>query len=44
MQLFTKRVWRDNDMIASLETEVVKFLAEVDERVNFLRSKYQNGG
>jgi hypothetical protein len=44
MQLFTKRVHRDDWVIGDLETAVVKFLAEVDERVNFLRSKYQNGG
>lgn len=31
MQLFIKRVPRDNEMIASLETEVVKFLGELDE-------------
>jgi hypothetical protein len=44
MRLFIKRVYRDDAMIASLETEVIKFLTEVDDRVNFLRSKYQNGG
>jgi putative phage-type endonuclease len=31
MQLFIKRVPRDNEMIASLEAEVVKFLGELDE-------------
>jgi len=31
VQLFIKRVPRDNEMIASLEAEVVKFLGELDE-------------
>ena len=31
MQLFIKRVPRDNEKIASLETEVVKFLGELDD-------------
>ena len=31
MQLFIKRVPRDNEMIASLEAEVVKFLGELDD-------------
>lgn len=40
MQLFTKRVPRDNAAIASLETEVSAFLSELDEKVAALRSRY----
>lgn len=40
MQLFIKRVPRDNAMIASLETDVARFLAELDEKVASLRSRY----
>lgn len=36
MQLFIKRVPRDNALIAEYEAEVVKFLAEVQETVNKL--------
>ena len=36
MQLFVKRVQRDNALIAEYETEVVKFLGEVQETVNQL--------
>jgi hypothetical protein len=36
MQLFIKRVPRDNDLIAEYEAEVVKFLAEVQETVDKL--------
>jgi putative phage-type endonuclease len=39
-QLFIQRIERDNDYIAYLEQEVVKFLAEVDEEVRFVR-EYQ---
>jgi putative phage-type endonuclease len=33
MQLFVARVERDNDYIAELETEVIKFLDEVDQTI-----------
>jgi predicted phage-related endonuclease len=39
MQLFIKRVPRDNKMIASLETEVVKFLGELDELLAKLQAR-----
>ena len=34
LQLVVKRINRDNDYIAKLEIEVVKFLAELDDKVN----------
>ena len=34
LQLVVKRINRDNDYIAKLEKEVVKFLAELDDKVN----------
>ncbi len=40
MQLFTKRVLRDDVMIDRLEKEVRSFLAEVDETISKLRSIY----
>ena len=36
MQMFKKRVLRDNDLIAELEKEVSKFLDEVDDKINRL--------
>jgi len=33
LQLFVSRVERDNDYIAELEAEVVKFLDEVDQTI-----------
>jgi len=39
MQLFIKRVPRDNEMIASLEAEVVKFLGELDELLAKLQAR-----
>ena len=36
LQLVVKRINRDNDYIAKLEKEVVKFLAELDDKVNKL--------
>lgn len=39
MQLFIKRVPRDNEMIASLETEVVKFLGELDKLLAKLQAR-----
>jgi len=38
LQLFIKRVERDDELIKELEAEVVKFLAEVDEKVEKLKS------
>lgn len=38
LQLFVKRVHRDNDLIAEYEKEVVKFLAEVDETLAKLQA------
>jgi putative phage-type endonuclease len=39
-QLFIQRIERDDNYIASLEQEVIKFLAEVDEEVSFVQ-EYQ---
>lgn len=41
MQLFVTRVERDEAMIAELEREVQTFLAEIAERVERLRAKYE---
>lgn len=41
MQLLVIRVHEDGDMIAELEAEVSKFLAEVDETVAALKAKYE---
>lgn len=38
LQLFIKRVERDDELIKELEAEVVKFLKEVDEKVDQLKS------
>jgi putative phage-type endonuclease len=40
MRLFVSRVSRDNDLIASLESEVSDFLSEVDRTVGALLEKY----
>jgi putative phage-type endonuclease len=40
MQLWVKRVARDDNVIAEIESEVRKFLAELDEKVAALRSRY----
>jgi putative phage-type endonuclease len=40
MRLFVKRVERDNDVIAMLETEVLKFLGEMEEKIAMLQEKY----
>ena len=40
MRLFTKRILRDNATIATLEDEVRKFLAEVDDTIDKLQSIY----
>jgi len=39
MQLFVVRVLRDDVMVKSLETEVIQFLAELDEQINQLKKK-----
>lgn len=41
MRLIVIRLHRDEDMIAELEREVGKFLAEVDETVSALRNQYE---
>ena len=33
LQIFIKRLYRDNDMIADLEAEVLKFLEEVEQTI-----------
>jgi putative phage-type endonuclease len=40
MRLFVKRIHRDDTMIAELETEVVKFLAELDAKLAALNALY----
>lgn len=40
MRLFIKRVWRDDKQIAEIEKEVRIFLAEIDETVASLLSKF----
>lgn len=42
MQLFIKRVERDEEMIADLEKEVRVFLGEVDTIVSELRARYES--
>ena len=39
LQLFVSRLQRDNDLIAKMETEVVKFLGEVDDAIKQLENK-----
>lgn len=43
MQLFIKRIERDNDLVKVLEDEVTKFLAEVDEKLTKLENRIQEG-
>lgn len=43
MQLFIKTVRRDDTVIRNLESEVVAFLAEVDETVKALKEKFNAG-
>ncbi len=38
LQLFVKRIPRDNEMIAEMETAVIAFLEEVDNAVGFLEA------
>ena len=40
MQIFVKRIERDDDMIVELEHEVEKFLSELDEKINKLSKLY----
>ena len=37
-QMFIKRIERDNDKIDEIETEILKFLLEVDAKVLQLKS------
>ena len=39
LQLFVSRLQRDNDLIAKMEIETIKFLSEVDEAINQLENK-----
>lgn len=41
MQLFVKRVHRDDALIAKMEAEVVEFLAELSQTLDALRDRYQ---
>lgn len=41
MQLHVRRVKRDDECIAELEREVITFLAEVEDKVQKLRARYQ---
>lgn len=41
MQLFIKRVQRDDTMIADIKKEVTAFLAEVDDRIAKLNKRYE---
>ena len=41
MQLFVKRVERDDAMIKDMEQEVIKFLAELDEKITKLTERYR---
>jgi len=41
MKVFVVRVDRDSDMIADLEKEVVKFLAEVDAKLSALKERVE---
>ncbi len=41
MRLFVVRLHRDDAMIAEIEAEVAKFLAEIDDTVSALRNQYE---
>ena len=43
LQLFVKRLHRDDEKIKTMEAEVVKFLKELDELENKLKEKAKNG-
>jgi hypothetical protein len=40
LQLFVKRVERDNDAILALETKVAEFLAEVEREIADLNERF----
>lgn len=40
MQLFVKRIDRDPKLISEMQEEIVKFLAELDEKIAQLKQKY----
>lgn len=40
LRLYIHRVKRDNVLIASLETDIASFLAELDDKVDALRSRF----
>lgn len=42
MQLFIKRLYRDEKEIQYIEEQVERFLQEVDDTVNKLKDKYKN--
>ncbi len=44
MQLWTKRVTRDDAKISEIESEVMSFLKELDAKVDTLRSRYLTAG
>ena len=44
LRLFIKRVERDDKLIAELESEVVKFLKELDEKIEKLNKLKENNG
>jgi len=44
MRLYVQRVNRDDEMIAFLESETIKFLTELDVREEKIRSKYMKKG
>jgi putative phage-type endonuclease len=39
LQYFSKRVYRDQEMITALENEVIKFLGEMEEKIKSLKDK-----
>jgi putative phage-type endonuclease len=43
MQLFIRRIDRDNELVKALEDEVTKFLAELNEKLATLEKLYQEG-
>jgi hypothetical protein len=43
MQLFIKRIERDDEAVKLLEDEVKKFLAELNEKLATLEKLYQEG-
>jgi putative phage-type endonuclease len=41
MKLYVQRVKRDDEIIAAIEEDVIAFLAELSERIDRLRTKYE---